>query len=170
MIFQLFPEVELYLRNEKDVTLNIFCRLHLVRFFSDKTIIKFYTPYTSYDRQEILFGIAHRVGMPFLDVTNLPGLSRMAVTNSSRTARSQKSPRAKTPAVYRYERRFVYVRKVRRQRGSLTAPSPSTSCRLYRLTYGRFTTGTQPHPSISQRVITCTRLSASQEQSAPTQL
>lgn len=33
MIFQLFPEVELYLRKEKDVTLNIFCRLHLVRFF-----------------------------------------------------------------------------------------------------------------------------------------
>lgn len=37
------------------------------------------------------------------------------------------------------------------------------ACRSYGLTCGRLTTSTQSHPSISQRVMACTRLSASQE-------
>lgn len=87
---------------------------------------------------------AQRVGMLFLRVT---ASTYASAYGSHETLYAEHAVRnhfvQKTPAVS-IRASLVYVRAYTRsaRHGDLPASSPSIPCRLYRLTYGRLTTGT----------------------------
>lgn len=87
---------------------------------------------------------ADQVGMPFLHVTRLSAPARAygsheLFTHSTHAVRSHLVQR-RPPRYVRASLVYTCAHQVRDT--NLFASSPSTWCRLYRLTYGRLTTGT----------------------------